>query len=831
MSEPTKLVPTCPFLGLAEDPDSHFSYPEVSHRCFAAGQAAPTSREHQSAFCLTAEYPSCPRYLEPASRDASEPASIPARPGSDRGASVQRSSLWIVLAALMGVLIVFAALYYSGLVFRTSPMSSPAAQIMPSATLSPTPSPHTTPTPGPLVEGNVPTSTAATVVDLATPSSVGTSADQLYTLVPEAGDVGWVTSGDEGGNHFGDSFLYAGVFEGQVYQAAFQFKLDPIVRGAPIHSASIELTGLRDDRLREGGAWTLRLLAPEMDTDWRQRTYQEFFNAQALEVLSPILGNQDLGEGRANVFELSPAQIAILENRIVQDKNPVVSFRIDGPLVGPDNLFGWDTGYGPQSQGNGVRLVLNVGPPPLTPPPYGYVVVTSTPTPENAITAAAIVKQITADATRIGTATPLPPNMATATPIPSYLIILPTETPGNAATAQARAALATAEAVTTGTPTPLPTDAVTATPVPSPTAIPHLVVITSTPTPGSIFAAATLSAAGTAQARSLGIPTPLPPNWVTPIVVTSTPTPANQATAQYQADLATAEAFTTGTPTPTPINVATATSTPVFVLLDGELPPMTTTPTPPVVSEVIPPELIGKIGFKSDRTGEEQIYVINPDGSGLALLSDRWPYDLAQAADAYSVDGRFRVFVKDAIINTGEDENGQVVPVQLARPALYFYDSLYKAEEQITQFGAGIAYEPAWSPTSEQVAFVSDDSGNDEIWVINRDGSGAVQLTWNTWEWDKHPSWSPDGSKIAFWSNRTGVSQVWVMDADGGNLYSLSRTGFNDWDPVWFKYSDVSDTIIRPAGAAAICNDGTYSFSAERSGTCANHQGVSKWLK
>jgi len=59
--------------------------------------------------------------------------------------------------------------------------------------------------------------------------------------------------------------------------------------------------------------------------------------------------------------------------------------------------------------------------------------------------------------------------------------------------------------------------------------------------------------------------------------------------------------------------------------------------------------------------------------------------------------------------------------------------------------------------------------------------------------WDKHPSWSPDGAQIVFWSNRTGNWQIWVMDANGDNLYSLSRTGFNDWDPVWFKYPAMSE--------------------------------------
>ena len=33
-----------------------------------------------------------------------------------------------------------------------------------------------------------------------------------------------------------------------------------------------------------------------------------------------------------------------------------------------------------------------------------------------------------------------------------------------------------------------------------------------------------------------------------------------------------------------------------------------------------------------------------------------------------------------------------------------------------------------------------------------------------------------------------------------------------------------------PAGATALCRDGTYSFSRSRSGTCSHHGGVAKWL-
>ena len=829
----------CPYLGLADDRDSRFSMPEAGHRCYATDRPGSVTLEHQAAFCFTQEHPTCPRYVEPSPEDLSSRAPVSAPPKATLEPSA-RFPLWaIILVGLVGILLVLAFFhFYLSSVLRPGSVAGEASQ--PTASLTPSPSStsspallESTPTPVPVAVVTTPTATA-------TPPG---GDDEVIALSPAAPDIGWVSSGEERGNHFGDSFLYAGVFDDQVFQSAFQFDLGSIPRGAPLRQASLQLTGLRGERLSTGGAWTVRLLAPEIDENWRRHSYQEIFNAPALQALTPILGDEDLAEGRTNAFELSPAQIAILEQRIIKDEDPTVSFRIEGPLAGPDNLFAWDTGYGEGSQGDKVSLSLVVGPPPATPPPYDYIVVTSTPTPENVLTAAAIVAQITADATRIGTATPLPPNMATATPFPEYLVIVPSATPENEATAQVLAARATAEVLTTGTPTPIATNAVTATPTPTPTPTdtstpePTYVVITATPTPDSIFAAATLSAAATARAIGFGTPTPLPANWVTPMVVTSTPTPANQATAQMLVALATAQAFTTGTPTPTPANMVTTTPTPVFVLLDGELPPITPTLMSQVVPSTVPAELIGKIAFKSDRTGQEEIYVINPNGSGLALLSNRWPYDLAKQADAYSSDGRFRVFVKDAIIDTGsEDDLGNITPIQLRVPALFYFDSFYEVEEQLTRFGVNeshqpVAYDPAWSPTAEQIAFVSDDSGNDEIWVINRDGSDTRQLTRNEWEWDKHPSWSPDGSQIVFWSNRTGHAQIWVMDTNGGDLYSLSRTGFNDWDPVWFKYPDVPGQLFHPPEAKAICNDGTYSFSAEGSGSCSNHGGVRQWLQ
>jgi Tol biopolymer transport system component len=126
--------------------------------------------------------------------------------------------------------------------------------------------------------------------------------------------------------------------------------------------------------------------------------------------------------------------------------------------------------------------------------------------------------------------------------------------------------------------------------------------------------------------------------------------------------------------------------------------------------------------------------------------------------------------------------------------AIHRYDYKYGQEDIVTRAGTGVTYDPAWSPVSNEIAYVSTETQNEEIWVINHDGTGPRQLTKNEWEWDKSPSWSPDGQQIVFASNRTGNQQLWIMNADGSDQKLLmgwdNWTPYNDWSPVWVKYLD-----------------------------------------
>lgn len=96
-------------------------------------------------------------------------------------------------------------------------------------------------------------------------------------------------------------------------------------------------------------------------------------------------------------------------------------------------------------------------------------------------------------------------------------------------------------------------------------------------------------------------------------------------------------------------------------------------------------------------------------------------------------------------------------------------------------------YLPAWAPDGQRLAYMSAMSdGNTEIYVMNKDGSGRRRVT-NHPMADSTPTWSPTGTQIAFVSDRTGNPQIYVVDVDGTRLERISRAageGYCD-RPTW----------------------------------------------
>ena len=89
---------------------------------------------------------------------------------------------------------------------------------------------------------------------------------------------------------------------------------------------------------------------------------------------------------------------------------------------------------------------------------------------------------------------------------------------------------------------------------------------------------------------------------------------------------------------------------------------------------------------------------------------------------------------------------------------------------------AGLHGSSGWSPDGRKILFGRWRDGNDDIYVMNSDGSGQRNLTRTRNTLNQGAVWSPDGRKIAFMSNRDGTwaFYIYVMNADGSGKRRLT---------------------------------------------------------
>jgi len=87
--------------------------------------------------------------------------------------------------------------------------------------------------------------------------------------------------------------------------------------------------------------------------------------------------------------------------------------------------------------------------------------------------------------------------------------------------------------------------------------------------------------------------------------------------------------------------------------------------------------------------------------------------------------------------------------------------------QQVTFHRGPVVMAPAWSPDGKRLAFSSEVGGNRDIYVIRPDGSQSTRITTAPSE-ETNPSWSPDGRWIYFRSDQSGIGQLWKVPAAGG---------------------------------------------------------------
>ena len=121
----------------------------------------------------------------------------------------------------------------------------------------------------------------------------------------------------------------------------------------------------------------------------------------------------------------------------------------------------------------------------------------------------------------------------------------------------------------------------------------------------------------------------------------------------------------------------------------------------------------------------------------------------------------------------------------------------------------GLSAQPVAAQEGEgKIAFVSkrNDSLNDQIYLINPDGSGITRLT-DSWQEEKYPSWSPDGRYIAYSSWVDGGLEIFIMNADGSEQIQLTDNSVIDEDPSWVTRWTAHSILVNTAKRARAIRD------------------------
>ncbi|MCK5489920.1 MAG: PDZ domain-containing protein, partial [Gemmatimonadetes bacterium] len=109
---------------------------------------------------------------------------------------------------------------------------------------------------------------------------------------------------------------------------------------------------------------------------------------------------------------------------------------------------------------------------------------------------------------------------------------------------------------------------------------------------------------------------------------------------------------------------------------------------------------------------------------------------------------------------------------------------------------------PAWSPDGRWVAYLSDATGEYELYVRSRDGSGEERrVTTDGDVWRFAPIWSPDSEKLAFGDKKQRLRYV---EVESGRIVDVDRSETNDiasytWSPDsrWIAYTKTGETRMR----------------------------------
>jgi TolB protein len=172
-------------------------------------------------------------------------------------------------------------------------------------------------------------------------------------------------------------------------------------------------------------------------------------------------------------------------------------------------------------------------------------------------------------------------------------------------------------------------------------------------------------------------------------------------------------------------------------------------------------------GTASTTDVNQNVYVINSDGTGFQQLTT----DGNNQFPTFSPNGKKIAFTSD---RTGVEQ-------------VWVMNADGSNQTQLSHSGVKEDQVPDWSPNGKRIAFAQGNVGSGRIWVMNANGTNPVQLTSGPGD-DFGTAWSPDGQRIAFVRDfANGDRSVWTMNADGSDQHRLTPIPLTEYVPTWAR--------------------------------------------
>jgi len=190
-----------------------------------------------------------------------------------------------------------------------------------------------------------------------------------------------------------------------------------------------------------------------------------------------------------------------------------------------------------------------------------------------------------------------------------------------------------------------------------------------------------------------------------------------------------------------------------------------------------------KIAFSSHRSGYWDLYTLDLLTGEISQLTSTPEYD---GSPTWSPDSQWIAY------ESYTKGNLDIYLLEVAHPE--------KAPLELTN-EPSTDFSPRWMPgeTGRQIAFVSDRSGEDEIWIARLDNFNErfINISLDSESKDTHPSWSPDGRFLS-WAKKTNGIETLVIWNNTNPNEPLKTVGTGDW-PIWDPTgTTIASRVLQP---------------------------------